>query len=111
MIDVAGSIPFNLKIKNGVSKYIQKKAFESIVPKENLYRKKVGFGIPLNKWFSGTLNSYAKRILLSPDAQIKEMFDMEYVREIIEDNNKTQDFGPRLWSLMCLELWLQNYFS
>ncbi len=111
MIELAGSIPFNLKVKNGVSKYIQKKAFESIVPKENLYRKKVGFGIPLNKWFSGTLNSYAKRILLSPDAQIKEMFDMEYVREIIEDNNKTQDFGPRLWSLMCLELWLQNYFS
>lgn len=110
MIELAGSIPFGLKVKNGISKYIQKKAFEKIVPKENLYRPKVGFGIPLNKWFSGTLNSYAKRILLSPGAQVKEMFDMEYVRKLVEDNNKQEDFGPRLWSLMCLELWLKSYF-
>jgi asparagine synthase (glutamine-hydrolysing) len=110
MIDLAASIPFNLKVKNGVSKYILKKAFEKIVPKENLYRPKVGFGIPLNKWFSGTLNSYAKKILLAPNAQIKEMFDIEHVKEIIGDNNRSDDFGPRLWSLMCLELWLKSYF-
>jgi asparagine synthase (glutamine-hydrolysing) len=111
MIELAGSIPFNLKIKNGESKYILKKAFESIVPKENLYRPKVGFGIPLHKWFSGRLNGYAKGLLLSRTSRIKEFFSVEYVKEIIGNNNKKEDFGPRLWSLMCLELWLQNYFG
>lgn len=111
MIELACQIPFNLKVKKGESKYILKKAFEKIVPKENLYRPKVGFGIPLNKWFSGTLNSYAKSILLSKNSQIKDMFDTEYLKMIIGDNNKSGDFGPRLWSLMCLELWLEAYFS
>lgn len=111
MIELAASIPFNLKIKNGECKYILKKAFESIVPKENLYRPKVGFGIPLDKWFSGNLNGYAKRVLLGRDSRLGEFFDMEYIRGIVEDNNKREDFGPRLWALMSLELWIESYFS
>jgi asparagine synthase (glutamine-hydrolysing) len=111
MIELAGHIPFNLKVKNGESKYILKKAFENIVPKENLYRPKVGFGIPLDKWFSGHLNGYAKRVLINSNSKVKEFFDMEYVKGIIEDNNRKEDFGPRLWSLMSLELWLQSYFN
>jgi asparagine synthase (glutamine-hydrolysing) len=111
MIELACKIPFSLKVKNGESKYILKKAFEKIVPKENLYRPKMGFTIPLDKWFSGELNGYAKSLLLSKKSQIKEVFDMEYVKGIIEDNNRREDFGPRLWALMCLELWLQSYFT
>jgi asparagine synthase (glutamine-hydrolysing) len=111
MIELAGKIPFSLKVKNGESKYILKKAFEKIVPKENLYRPKMGFTIPLDKWFSGELNGYAKSLLLSKKSQIQELFDMEYVKGIIEDNNRREDFGPRLWALMCLELWLQSYFT
>lgn len=111
MIDLAGKIPFNLKVKNGECKYILKKAFESIVPKENLYRTKVGFGIPLNKWFSGKLNGFAKEVILGRDSRIKEFFDIDYVKGIVEDNNKREDYGPRLWSLMSLELWLKSYFQ
>ncbi|MGA2910809.1 MAG: asparagine synthase (glutamine-hydrolyzing) [Candidatus Microgenomates bacterium] len=111
MIELACKIPFNLKVKNGESKYILKKAFEKIVPKENLYRPKMGFTIPLSEWFSVKLNSYAKNLLINKNSQIKEMFDMEYVKGIIEDNNRREDFGPRLWALMCLELWLQSYFT
>jgi asparagine synthase (glutamine-hydrolysing) len=111
MIELAGKIPFSLKVKNGDCKYILKKAFEKIVPKENLYRPKMGFTIPLEKWFSGKLNSYAKSILLSNKSEVKEIFDENYIRNLIENNNKSGDFGPRLWSLMCLELWHKAYFD
>jgi asparagine synthase (glutamine-hydrolysing) len=111
IIELGCQIPFNLKVKNGESKYILKKAFEKIVPKENLYRPKMGFTIPLDKWFSGKLNGYAKHVLLSKDSHVTKMFDEEYVKEMIECNNKKEDFGPRLWSLMCLELWLKSYFT
>jgi asparagine synthase (glutamine-hydrolysing) len=111
MIELACQIPFNLKVKNGESKYILKKAFEKIVPKENLYRPKMGFTIPLDKWFKGELNSYAKKILLGKNSFTRSQFDTDYIKFMIEDNNKSQDFGPRLWSLMSLELWYRAYFS
>ncbi|MCX6704715.1 MAG: asparagine synthase-related protein, partial [Candidatus Woesebacteria bacterium] len=86
-------------------------AFEKIVPKENLYRPKMGFTIPLDKWFSGELNSYAKHVLLNKRAFIKNSFNINYIKSMIEDNNKKQDFGPRLWALMSLELWYKAYFN
>jgi asparagine synthase (glutamine-hydrolysing) len=111
MIELACQIPFNLKVKNGESKYILKKAFEKIVPKENLYRPKMGFTIPLDKWFKGELNSYAKKILLGKNSFTRSQFDTDYIKFMIEDNNKSQDFGPRLWALMSLELWYRAYFN
>lgn len=111
MIELACKIPFNLKVKNGESKYILKKAFEKIVPRSNLYRTKVGFGVPLNKWFSGKLNNYAKRVLLSKNALINDFFSKDYLKMMVNDRNRTQDFGPRLWALMSLELWMDAYFS
>ena len=111
MIELAAKIPFNLKVKNGESKYILKKALEKIVPKQNLYRPKVGFTIPLHKWFSGKLNSYAEGILLSQNSLAKELFGEKKLKIMINDNNKTEDFGPRLWSLMSLTLWHKAYFS
>lgn len=110
IIDLAGSIPFDLKVKNGESKYIFKKALEKIVPKENLYRPKVGFTIPLDRWFSGKLNGFARNTLLSKNSMVKDLFNKEYIKTMIKDKNKSQDFGPRLWALMSLELWLRAYF-
>ena len=110
LTEMACQIPFELKVKNGETKYILKKALEKIVPKENLYRPKMGFTIPLNDWFKGGLNDYGRKVLLSKKSQVKEIFETEQIKRMLESNNQTEDFGPRLWSLMFLELWLKSYF-
>jgi asparagine synthase (glutamine-hydrolysing) len=110
LTELACQIPFGLKIKNGETKYILKKALEKIVPKENLYRPKMGFAIPLGDWFKGDLNNYGKKILLAKNSQVKNMFDEEQIKFMLLSQNSNEDFGPKLWSLMFLELWLQSYF-
>ncbi len=100
MITLANKIPFNLKIKNGESKYIFKKALEDIVPKENLYREKMGFTISLEDWFKGDLSKYYldkvnKRSLLNNFVDLSKID--------FNDNRKK-------WNLLMFELWLKNYF-
>lgn len=111
MIELGCKIPFNLKVKHGETKYIFKKALEPLVPKDNLYRPKVGFTIPLDSWFKGKLNPYASNLLLSKKSMIKEYFDTDEIKKMVKSKNNDEDFGPRIWSLMMLELWLQNYFA
>ena len=111
MVELAGKIPFRLKVKNGETKYILKKALEQIVPKENLYRPKVGFTVPLDKWFKGDLNQYAAKVLLSKNSLIKEYIDVEKIRPMISSKNNQQDFGQKIWTLMMLELWLKDYLN
>src|SRR5262249_9749232 len=60
----AASIPARLKLKNGEGKYIFKRALESRLPSDVLYRPKQGFAVPLASWFRGPLREQVRRVLL-----------------------------------------------
>ena len=111
MVALAASIPYSLKVKKGETKYILKKALEQVVPKENLYRPKKGFSVPLDKWFEGDLNDYAKSKLLSKNTKTKDLFNREIIRKMLETHSEKNDFGPKLWSLLTLTLWFDSYYN
>jgi asparagine synthase (glutamine-hydrolysing) len=100
MIELANKIPFELKVKGGESKYIFKKALEPIVPKENLYREKMGFTISLEDWFKGDLTKYFKSIVNSK-SQINNFVDLSKID--LNDHHKK-------WNILMFELWLKSYF-
>jgi asparagine synthase (glutamine-hydrolysing) len=111
VVELACQIPFNLKVKNfRENKYILKKALEGIVPPENLYRKKVGFSIPLHRWFTGKLNLYAKDKLLSKNTKVLSFLKRDRIRQMLDTHTEKSDFGPKLWSILTLELWMRSYF-
>lgn len=101
MIELGCKIPFNLKVKNGESKYIFKKALEKIVPKENLYRPKMGFTISLEDWFKGDLSKYFDSKVNSKKSNIGKFIDL---------NSVNLDANTKKWNLLMLELWFEKYF-
>lgn len=112
MVELACQIPFSLKIRGfSTAKYILKKSLEGVVPEENLYRKKFGFTIPLGKWMAKDLNKYTKSVLLSHRAQSRNLFEKNYVKELVQTHGKTNDLGNKLWALLTLELWFREYFD
>ena len=111
MVELAAQIPFDLKVKNGQTKYIFKKSLEDILPPEILYRPKMGFSIPLSKWFSQELNPYARSILLDKKSNINNIFPKDQIAEMLDKHSEKSDFGPQLWKLLMLELWWKNYFQ
>lgn len=112
LVELACKIPFDLKVKGWYeNKYIFKKALESLVPNENLYRKKMGFSIPLSEWFSGNLNTYAKKVLLSRKSTTRNFLNSKLIRQMLTRHSEKEDFGPKLWSLLCLELWFREFFN
>ena len=111
MVELACKIPFNLKVKNGETKYILKKALARIVPKENLYRKKIGFTIPLERWFTGNLKQYTKSKLLASSSKTKDLFNFYDIKRMLNSHSVDNDLGPKLWSLLALELWFREYFN
>ena len=102
MVELACKIPFNLKIRGSETKYIFKKALENIVPKENLYRPKVGFTIPLEEWFKGNLNKYFESKVISKKSLINNFINPEKI---------VIDTEPKKWNLLMFELWLESYFK
>lgn len=96
-----------------IPKYILKKAYEDIIPEKVLYRKKVGFPVPLNSWFGGDFNEYAKNILLSKEAQKRGIYNIENIRKCLNSNKLRQDhsFAMKIWMLINLEIFCKKYLK
>lgn len=96
-----------------ITKYSLKKSFSSYLPKIILKRKKQGFPVPLDNWFKNELVSYAKSLLLKKDAQIKKIVNQKNLEIWIENNlkfKKDKKFGQKLWMLLNVEFWMEEYF-
>jgi len=113
MLELSAQIPSNLKLK-GIDnkKYILKKALEGFIPDEILYRKKMGFRVPIQKWFKEELKEYSKKILLSDKSLKRNLFRKEYVKNILDEHCETRvDYSKHIWALLMLELWFREYFD
>lgn len=110
LIEYVASLPANLKVRGRKLKYILKKAFEDLLPKEILTRGKQGFGVPLGAWFRGELKPLVEEVLLGDSPRYRPFIRQEAVRRICEEHQTgVRDYGGQLWTLMNLEVWLRKH--
>lgn len=106
LVDFALGIPASLKLKDGTSKYILKRAMRGILPDETLVRRKQGFTPPDATWYRGPLRGEVEALLLSDRALERGYFQPEGVRCIVEQHmNGTHNHRFLLWSLLVFEWW------
>jgi asparagine synthase (glutamine-hydrolysing) len=113
-MEMTSQIPTNLKLKGlNNKKYILKKALEKdLVPKEILYRKKMGFGVPIEHWFRNEMKDYMYETLLSEKAISRGIFKKESVRKLLDTHVNTKiNHSYKIWALITLELWFQEFFD
>ncbi|HKZ68631.1 MAG TPA: asparagine synthase (glutamine-hydrolyzing) [Anaerolineales bacterium] len=109
LIEFAVAMPVDFKLRNGVSKYILKKAFAGKLPNEIIYRQKHGFGMPVGKWFRTTLCEYLTDTLLSPRAAQRGLLNPIVLQRMVNGHlSGGRDYGFALWTLMMLEVWAQQ---
>ncbi len=105
-MELAARLPARLKLKGLQSKYILKKAFATMLPPEILKRGKMGFGVPIEKWFRRELKDYVHDILLSQRSLQRGYFRYEFIEKLIQQHSAGKmNHGYRLWNLLNLELW------
>ena len=110
VIEFAAGIPYQLKYRGKEKKYILKRALRNLLPEEILYRKKMGFSVPLASWFRSELRESASCHIFSPDAGLYHFFNRSVVEEIWDQHQSNkQDHGTVLWSLLMFELWYQKF--
>lgn len=94
-------------------KYLLKKVAEKYLPKEVIYRKKMGFPVPLNNWFGGKFNDYARDLLLSGKAKNRGLYNQKNIEGWLDDDRLSKDhsFAMKVWMLVNIELFQQKYFD
>jgi asparagine synthase (glutamine-hydrolysing) len=104
---VAGLSP-SLKIRGGEGKFLLKKAMEPMLPNDILYRPKMGFAVPLSRWFRGPLAQRVRDTVLGPRLAETGWFDRKYMAQLIDAHQSgARDHSAPLWTLMMFEAFLR----
>ncbi len=105
VFDVAETIPYDLKIANGTTKYALRKAMEQIVPAHVLNRRKLGFPVPMRHWLAGDeLYGWAQDTI--NDSETSDIFDKKALLEMLQEHrNGVSDHSRRLWTVLAFMVW------
>lgn len=104
-VELALSIPQSLKVKNGISKYMLKKAVRGLIPDELIDRPKQGFGVPVYEWFYDRLGDEIRQEL-SAFCDHADYLDRGAVMELLD-----QQRGPQAWYLFNFALWWKEFIG
>ncbi len=107
LVEYVTALPDRMKRRGITTKWILRKAFEDLVPRPIRRRGKMGFGVPLGRWFRTGLRDYV-RDTFAESARLYEYVRPEVVRRLLEEHETgLHDHEYKIWLLITIERWLQ----
>lgn len=112
LVEWLATLPSSLKIKNGESKYLLKKTMEPHLPSEIMYRPKMGFAVPLMRWFRGPLKQRVRDSLTGERLLNTGWFNADYLRHLVDAHESgRRDYSAPIWTLLMFEAFLRRMES
>ncbi len=109
LVEWMATLPSSLKIRGGEQKWLLKKAMEPHLPNEILYRPKMGFSIPLARWFRGPLAGRVRSALLGPRLGDTGWFDHGALKRLVEQHQSgARDHSTPIWTVLMFDAFLKN---
>src|SRR5207237_8607159 len=103
------TLPTSLKLRRGEVKYLLKKTMEPLLPRETLYRPKMGFAVPLASWFRGPLRQRVRSALLGDELASAGIFNRQYIQHLLRKHESgARDYSQPIWSLLMFEAFLRQ---
>lgn len=112
LMEFVASLPAHLKLAGREKKYLLKASLRGEIPDEILDRPKMGFCVPLSRWFQGELREMAYDTLLSSRAKQRGYFSVSGIEQLLTEHCQHRvDHGAHLWDLLVLEMWNRTFID
>jgi asparagine synthase (glutamine-hydrolysing) len=114
VVELAVAMPLDRKIQlhSGRTKIVLKKAFSDLLPPAIRTRSKMGFGVPISRWFREELRQEVTEVLLDSVCLDRGLFRPAVVRQLVSEHQfGRREHSQRLWVLLMLELWFRRYLD
>ncbi|MGH9968601.1 MAG: asparagine synthase (glutamine-hydrolyzing) [Pyrinomonadaceae bacterium] len=112
LVEFALSLPRALKVEGKSGKHILKRALEEILPRDILYKRKRGFGAPVEGWFRGKQGDALEAYVTNSTMRSRDFFDYRFIARLFaEHRSGVRDWGFHLWALLNLSLWYDRWID
>lgn len=104
------SLPSDLKIKNGINKYLYRKVFKDILPSKIVNRTaKSGFNAPFDQWSRKELKEFILDIFNSKSFKQRSFYDYKNFMKLVDSHMRNENnYMMLIWQALNLELWLKD---
>jgi asparagine synthase (glutamine-hydrolysing) len=110
VVECAINLEPDLKIKNGVQKYLLKQILYQYIPEKYFDRPKQGFSVPLSKWLKSDLNYLITDYLNEKVIRKHNVVHPQKVQELLNAYKNGKDYlYNRVWQLIVLHKWLEKH--
>ncbi len=112
LMGLAATIPADQKMKGTRTKSLLKSIMADRLPRETVYRPKMGFSVPIDRWLRDELKEMAYDTLLAPRAVERGLFRVDAVRALLDDHVAGRRLNHlRIWALLMLEQWFDMWID
>ena len=111
IVELAFSLPDKYKLDRRNKKRILKDTFHSLLPDKFEKLPKIGFGIPIDRWFRNELRGMVEELLNKENIEKQQLFNWDYVNQILEEHYAgKKNNGDKIWTLIVFQKWYYTYF-
>ncbi|MCE0763120.1 asparagine synthase (glutamine-hydrolyzing) [Pseudonocardia kujensis] len=111
LVELAFSLPSDVKVRRGITKWVVKEVARRRLPAEIVDRPKVGFRVPMDAWFRGGLEAMAWDLLTARDSLASTLLDRAAVQRLLHRHRSgVANEEARIWPLLSLEVWHRTFF-
>ncbi|MBN1378922.1 MAG: amidotransferase 1, exosortase A system-associated [Gammaproteobacteria bacterium] len=108
-VEWVSGLPSSIKLSGGEGKHIFKSSLKPYLSNDILYRKKMGFAVPLSAWFRGPLRDRVRQSILGGSLIDSDIFNHRSLHKIVDENESgVRDHSTAIWTLLMFEASYRN---
>lgn len=112
LVEWLATLPPDLKIRGNEGKWLFKKSLEPQLPEAVLYRPKMGFAVPLARWFRGPLKQRVRDALLGSTLADTGLFNRNTLEHLVSAHDSgVRDYSSAIWTTLMFEAFLRNVLA
>jgi asparagine synthase (glutamine-hydrolysing) len=111
LVEFAATIPPEMMLRGGTTKWIFKEAMRGILPDDIIDRRKQGFGVPLGRWFRGKLGGFVHDLLLTKRSRERGFFNPIAIENLVRRHEAGRPLDLQVWTLLSFELWCRAFID
>jgi len=112
LVEFSTALPDRLKLRGWTTKYVLREAMKGLLPESILKRGKMGFPVPLRRWFRHAFRPLLDEFVTGKRTVARGLFQPNFLQRLVQEHVAgTADHTERLWALLNFEMWQRHFLD